>query len=182
MPSRERPARSTRPIGSRSPRSHSSTRSISVSWWTRPPGNARSIPMNAPGSSRPSDAKPAPADETPPRRRRPQGPPEGSDRPAPSDEIRSPDGKWTAFVKDHNVFVRAEGKPEAIALSTTARRAWDTGGSPGRPTRRPWSPSGSSRATARRSTWSSRRPPAAAGPSSRRGPTPCPATSSRPTS
>ena len=37
--------------------------------------------------------------------------------PGPSDGIRSPDGKWTAFVKDHNVFVRAEGKPEEIALS-----------------------------------------------------------------
>src|SRR5262249_16568377 len=30
---------------------------------------------------------------------------------------RSPDGKWTAFVKDHNVFVRARDGCEEIALS-----------------------------------------------------------------
>ncbi len=67
------------------------------------------------------DSKPAPADEPPARRRRPQGSAQGSDRPAPSDEIRSPDRKWTAFVKGHNVFVRAEGEPEAIALSTDGK-------------------------------------------------------------
>ena len=30
--------------------------------------------------------------------------------------INSPDRKWTAFVKDHNVFVRPQGKPDAIQL------------------------------------------------------------------
>ncbi len=33
----------------------------------------------------------------------------------PSD--RSPDKKWTAFIKDHNVFVRHEGEPAEIKLS-----------------------------------------------------------------
>ena len=44
------------------------------------------------------------------------------------------------------------GRPRTIRLSTTARRASRTAGSRGRPTRRRWSPSGSSRASARRST------------------------------
>ena len=35
--------------------------------------------------------------------------------------LRSPDGKWTAFVKDHNVFVRAEGKTEDVHLSTDGK-------------------------------------------------------------
>ena len=44
-----------------------------------------------------------PEPTTPRRGRRPQArEPETSDR--------SPDGKWTAFIKDHNLFVRSEGK------------------------------------------------------------------------
>ncbi len=30
--------------------------------------------------------------------------------------VRSPDGKWLAFVKDHCLFLRADGKPEEIPL------------------------------------------------------------------
>ncbi|MGP0069994.1 MAG: DUF885 family protein [Isosphaeraceae bacterium] len=67
-------------------------------------------------------AAPAPAAEAAAsRRRRPQGSAEGSDRPSASEEIRSPDRKWTAFVKDHNVFVRAAGQSEAIALTTDGK-------------------------------------------------------------
>ncbi len=35
----------------------------------------------------------------------------------PGGAVRSPDGKWTAFVKDHNVFVRCQGKSEEVRLS-----------------------------------------------------------------
>ncbi|MFI5461404.1 MAG: prolyl oligopeptidase family serine peptidase, partial [Isosphaerales bacterium] len=41
----------------------------------------------------------------------------GDDEDRPGGAGRSPDGKWTAFVKDHNVFVRHEGKLEEIRLS-----------------------------------------------------------------
>jgi dipeptidyl aminopeptidase/acylaminoacyl peptidase len=40
---------------------------------------------------------------------------DAADRPGGS--RKSPDGKWTALVKDHNVFVRPEGKPDEIRLS-----------------------------------------------------------------
>ncbi len=72
-----------------------------------------------PGEARP--AATAPAAETSSRRRRPQGSAEGSDRPGLWELIRSPDHKWTAFVKGHNVFVRAEGKIEAVPLSTDGK-------------------------------------------------------------
>jgi dipeptidyl aminopeptidase/acylaminoacyl peptidase len=68
-----------------------------------------------PGEASPAATAPT-AGEAASRRGRPQGSAEGSDRPAASEEIRSPDRKWTAFVKDHNVFVRAEGKSEATQL------------------------------------------------------------------
>jgi len=34
-------------------------------------------------------------------------------------EVTSPDGKWIAFIKDHNVFVRAKGGNDAVQLSKT---------------------------------------------------------------
>jgi dipeptidyl aminopeptidase/acylaminoacyl peptidase/uncharacterized protein (DUF885 family) len=34
---------------------------------------------------------------------------------------RSPDGKWTAFVQDHNVFIRREGEKEPIRLSADGK-------------------------------------------------------------
>jgi hypothetical protein len=41
-------------------------------------------------------------------------------RPADGErEVTSPDGKWVAFVKDHNVFVRAKGGTDATQLSKT---------------------------------------------------------------
>ena len=42
-----------------------------------------------------------------------------SGRPGGND--RSPDGKWTAFVKDHNVFLRAEGAGDPVRLSTDGK-------------------------------------------------------------
>ncbi|MHC4180786.1 MAG: DPP IV N-terminal domain-containing protein, partial [Planctomycetota bacterium] len=48
-----------------------------------------------------------------PRRRRVEGPEE---RARPRDE--SPDGEWTAFVRDHNVFLRSKDDAEEIQLST----------------------------------------------------------------
>ena len=33
------------------------------------------------------------------------------------DRVRSPDGKWTAFLKDHNVFARSEPDGKEVALS-----------------------------------------------------------------
>ena len=48
-------------------------------------------------------------------------------------ELRSPDGKWTAFVKEHNVFVVAEGKPEEIRLSNDGKEGLSYG-------RLSWSP------------------------------------------
>ena len=71
--------------------------------------NAVSIPTNAPSRPRPPAAEP-PGAETAPRRSasEPRGP--RRRRRARSRRARSPDGKWTAFVKDHNVFVRAEGE------------------------------------------------------------------------
>jgi dipeptidyl aminopeptidase/acylaminoacyl peptidase len=65
----------------------------------------------APASSR------RPGEETAAARRRPREQPESPDSPGPRDEIRSPDGKWSALVKDHNIVVRGQGKSEEIPLS-----------------------------------------------------------------
>jgi hypothetical protein len=53
------------------------------------------------------------------RRGFPQGPGQRSGQfGAPLDPSpRSPDGKWTAFVKDHNVFIRSAGDEREIQLS-----------------------------------------------------------------
>jgi dipeptidyl aminopeptidase/acylaminoacyl peptidase len=55
---------------------------------------------------------PAPRESPNPRERRRSGTRERD--PEPSD--RSPDGKWTAFIKEHNLFVRSE-KEEEVQLS-----------------------------------------------------------------
>lgn len=34
---------------------------------------------------------------------------------------KSPDGKWTAFVKDHDVYLKAEGKSDPVRLSTDGK-------------------------------------------------------------
>jgi dipeptidyl aminopeptidase/acylaminoacyl peptidase/uncharacterized protein (DUF885 family) len=41
----------------------------------------------------------------------------GSDDARRGNSARSPDGKWTALVKDHNVFVRRDGQSSEIRLS-----------------------------------------------------------------
>ena len=38
-------------------------------------------------------------------------------RPRRDDGIKSPDGKWTAFTQDHNVFIRSEGDQQEFAMS-----------------------------------------------------------------
>jgi dipeptidyl aminopeptidase/acylaminoacyl peptidase/uncharacterized protein (DUF885 family) len=73
-----------------------------------------------PGKTAPSATSPA-GDETTSRRRRPTGERQGPDAPGARQGLRSPDGKWTAFVKDRNVFVRAEGKSEETRLSTDGK-------------------------------------------------------------
>jgi dipeptidyl aminopeptidase/acylaminoacyl peptidase len=84
----------------------------------RPPGEAPPSPP-APGPAEaagppspwPDDLDPqAPQPPARPRRRR-ADPPDGP--------IRSPDSKWTAFIKDHNVWVRAGG--EEVRLSQDGR-------------------------------------------------------------
>lgn len=45
----------------------------------------------------------------------------GQRRDEPQEPERSPDGKWTAFVKDNNVFVRSEEDEEEIQLSQDGR-------------------------------------------------------------
>ena len=77
----------------------------------------------------------------------------GAGRPGGNGNGRSPDGKWTAVIKDHDVYLRAEGTSEPVRLSSDGKEGLrPTAGSPGRPTRRPWSPSASSRAITRTST------------------------------
>jgi dipeptidyl aminopeptidase/acylaminoacyl peptidase len=39
----------------------------------------------------------------------------------PFDHDRSPDGKWTAFIKDNNLYVRGEGAAEPIRLSSDGK-------------------------------------------------------------
>ncbi len=62
--------------------------------------------------SRPS-TRPAPRPGRGPRPQRREGP----EWPAPSDGVRSPDGKWTALVKDHNITIVSHAKKEVIDLT-----------------------------------------------------------------
>ena len=41
----------------------------------------------------------------------------GPDQPAESSDLPSPDGRWTAFVRDHNVHVRAQNAAQEVALT-----------------------------------------------------------------
>ena len=65
-----------------------------------------------PGTNEVAEAEALPAPRAPGRRRNGGRPRENLRRDA------SPDGKWVAFVKDHNLFLRAEDGGEEIALST----------------------------------------------------------------
>jgi hypothetical protein len=58
--------------------------------------------------------------------------PDGEDA-LPGGARRSPDGKWTALVKDHNVFVHHEGEPGEVKLSEDGRPGLEYG-------RLAWSP------------------------------------------
>ncbi len=42
----------------------------------------------------------------------------GDTVPSPVPYVRSPDGKWEAFIHDHNVYVRAAGTTDSTALTT----------------------------------------------------------------
>jgi len=42
----------------------------------------------------------------------------GDTVPSPVPYVRSPDGKWEAFIRDHNVYVRAAGSTDSTALTT----------------------------------------------------------------
>jgi len=106
---------------------------------------------------------------------------EGGEGPS-RDRIKSPDGKWTAFIKDHDVYARSEPDGKETRLSDDGKENLTY-------TRLSWSPDSQSLVAFRvepdedlevHLVQSSR--PAAAGPSSSRGLTRCPATSSRATS
>src|SRR5205814_7455919 len=53
-----------------------------------------------------------------------------------SRSTRSGDGKWTALIKDHNVFIRSEDGGQEIALSTDGKQGFEYG-------RLEWSPDSS---------------------------------------
>jgi hypothetical protein len=61
---------------------------------------------------------------------------------------RSPDGTWTAFIKEHNVFIRSE--TEEFRLSSDGERTTLMGASNGRPIQKHWLRGESSRASARK--------------------------------
>jgi dipeptidyl aminopeptidase/acylaminoacyl peptidase len=64
----------------------------------------------------PAEEEPA-ADERPGRRFRRR---DGEDGPRPARD-RSPDGKWTAFIREHNVFIRSPEDEKEIALTQDGR-------------------------------------------------------------
>ena len=112
----------------------------------------RREPSPADEPDEPDDWQPAWSDgdaEMPaPQQRRPG---QGRGQGEPPRSPKSPDGKWTALVKDFNVWVRAEDGQE-VQLSRDGKEGWPTGCSSGPPTRRPWWRSASNRASARRCT------------------------------
>jgi len=71
-----------------------------------------------------SKAKAAPSSSAAPARHEAAAQPERQRRPGESEQTagrllgdHSPDGKWTAFVRDHNVFILREGESQPIKLS-----------------------------------------------------------------
>ena len=115
-----------------------------------------------------SDVPPAGTDDesnAAPDRRGRRGPrPDGNEGDDPSDH--SPDGKWTAFIEEHNVFLKARSNgDEEIQLSQDGRDGLAYG-------RLSWSPDSQTLiawriepANARRSIWSNRPRAMAAAPS-----------------
>jgi dipeptidyl aminopeptidase/acylaminoacyl peptidase len=75
------------------------------------------IELAAYGCSRvPDSANTSPSPVPAPQARRP-----GRGRRAGLSSPRSPDGKWTAFIKDHNLYVRAQKDGQEIQLSLDGR-------------------------------------------------------------
>jgi dipeptidyl aminopeptidase/acylaminoacyl peptidase/uncharacterized protein (DUF885 family) len=62
-------------------------------------------------------------DELARQRRRQQGRRAPTDTAGSRDGLASPDGKWTAFVKNHNVFARAKNSKDEIQLSDDGKDA-----------------------------------------------------------
>ncbi len=58
-----------------------------------------------------------------PRRRRNDGDADG----APRGEARSADGRWTAFLRDHNVYLKSESHDELVPLSDDGREGLEYG-------------------------------------------------------
>ncbi len=77
----------------------------------------------------PPETTPANAEPGPPRSRRGRGDGGESGR----DRVRSPDGQWTAFLEDHNVFARAQEDGEEVQLSDDGKEGLGYG-------RLSWSP------------------------------------------
>ena len=73
-------------------------------------------------SKAPAGNAPADVPSNPRTRGRFQGRPDGEEQ-GPGDNRRSPDGRWTAFIKDHDVHVRsADGSgSESIRLSSDGK-------------------------------------------------------------
>ena len=100
--------------------------------------------------------------------------------PGPSD--RSPDKKWTASIKDHNVFVHREGEAAAIKFSDDGKDGLSYGrlnGPPIQNARRLANRAGRAKGSLPRPVFAPRRRPRKA---CGRGPIRCLATSSTPTS
>ncbi|MHB1556296.1 MAG: DUF885 family protein [Isosphaeraceae bacterium] len=57
----------------------------------------------------------------------PPDPPRGPDRPGPSQGLRSPDRKWMAYVRDHNVVVVPDGRKEEIRLTNDGKEGFSYG-------------------------------------------------------
>ena len=79
-------------------------------------------PLDSYDCTKDKDGPAPPADDSSPRRNRPSRPRVGSNRPGPTEKLKSPDGRFTAFVKGHDVYVTREGQSEEIRLSERRQR------------------------------------------------------------
>jgi hypothetical protein len=76
---------------------------------------------------------------------------------------RSGDGKWTALLKDHNLFIRSLDNGKEIQLSNDGKEGFEYAERSGRRIPRCWSPGASNRASIRMFIVSNHRRAAAAG-------------------
>jgi hypothetical protein len=95
------------------------------------------------------EVEPEPDDDPGATRRRQRGA-ESSDRTSDT----SPDGKWRASIKDHNLFIRSESDSKELQLSRMERKASPTGVLRGRPIPKRSSHSAPNLASAKRFTLS----------------------------